>query len=198
MSHKEPGIEQQLLKELASAWANAPELRLMQLLVNVIEPKSSTSELFYVEDSQLLKRLQCLNENDGNFLALHEMTQRNCDEAHVSDATQRIVLNAFRQLADTLSFSDQSRAQLLDLTLAQYEHFLQSPAKHYATHHNTLLLFLRMGRNLDAISGADEGFMAHWFSTDNSGVSGVPSDLCCHISGLEKVVQYLDAMKSKC
>lgn len=202
MSQKESNISQQLLRELATAWTNAPELRLMQLLVNVVEPTSSVSELFHLEDSILLKRLQWLNDHDGDFCALHKLAPSDVEEGDISDAKRRLVLNAFKRLADTLLFSDQSRAQLLELTFAQYEQCIIAPekhyAKHYARHHNTFLLFLRMGQRLYAISGADEGFMRHWFSTENSALDGAPKTLCCDISGLESVVKYLDTMKNKC
>ena len=41
----------------AKVWAKYPDLRLTQLLVNVIKPSESCSEIYYVEDSKLVKLL---------------------------------------------------------------------------------------------------------------------------------------------
>jgi len=57
MSQVEQNIAKELLDTIEKAWAKYPELRLTQLLVNVIKPSESCDEIYYVEDSKLVELL---------------------------------------------------------------------------------------------------------------------------------------------
>jgi len=57
MSQVEPNSAKELLETIEKVWAKYPDLRLTQLLVNVIKPSESCSEIYYVEDSKLVKLL---------------------------------------------------------------------------------------------------------------------------------------------
>tara|TARA_R110001583_G_scaffold2296_17_gene17004 strand:+ start:5244 stop:6176 length:933 start_codon:yes stop_codon:yes gene_type:complete len=46
-----------MLKTIEKLWAKYPDLRLTQLLVNVIMPSESCPEIYYIEDSKLIKLL---------------------------------------------------------------------------------------------------------------------------------------------
>ena len=46
-----------ILETLEKAWSNEPDLRLSQLIVNLINPEEPCPEVFYFEDDQLLKAL---------------------------------------------------------------------------------------------------------------------------------------------
>ncbi len=59
-SQTAPESQVELLETIAKVWAKYPELRLTQLVVNAINPNSSSSEVFYVEDSELLNKLKQL------------------------------------------------------------------------------------------------------------------------------------------
>ncbi|MBA6414946.1 hypothetical protein H4J50_02850 [Colwellia sp. 6M3] len=64
MSQVEPNIAKELLETIEKAWAKYPDLRLTQLLVNVIKPSESCSEIYYVEDSKLVKLLNELTAEE--------------------------------------------------------------------------------------------------------------------------------------
>jgi len=59
-SQTAPESQVELLETIAKVWAKYPHLRLTQLVVNAANPKASSSELFYVEDSELLNKLKKL------------------------------------------------------------------------------------------------------------------------------------------
>jgi hypothetical protein len=47
-----------ILTELQARWLREPDLRLTQLLVNLIRPQTPCPEIFYFEDQKLLELLQ--------------------------------------------------------------------------------------------------------------------------------------------
>lgn len=57
MSQVEPDNAKEVLEAIEKAWAKYPDLRLTQLLVNVIKPSESCSEIYYTEDSKLIDLL---------------------------------------------------------------------------------------------------------------------------------------------
>jgi uncharacterized protein YihD (DUF1040 family) len=81
MSQVEPNSAKELLETIEKVWAKYPELRLTQLLVNVIKPSESCSEIYYTEDSKLIDLLNELvtdetevaevQANDIDLLMLH-------------------------------------------------------------------------------------------------------------------------------
>ena len=50
-------IHEIMLKTIENVWTKYPDLRLAQLLVNVIMPSESCPEIYYIEDSKLIKLL---------------------------------------------------------------------------------------------------------------------------------------------
>jgi len=65
MLQVEPKISKELLETIEKVWAKHPELRLTQLLVNVIKPSESCAEIYYVEDSKLIELLNELAAEDS-------------------------------------------------------------------------------------------------------------------------------------
>jgi len=63
MSEKEPNIEEEVLSTLLETWSKFPKLRLTQIIVNAIAPSKPCPEIFYVEDSQLIKKLKKYKNN---------------------------------------------------------------------------------------------------------------------------------------
>jgi uncharacterized protein YihD (DUF1040 family) len=57
MSEKEPFIEDDVIQAIKEAWAQNPDMRLTQLLINAIAPGDTCSELYSIEDSKLIKLL---------------------------------------------------------------------------------------------------------------------------------------------
>jgi hypothetical protein len=59
------------------------------------------------------------------------------------------------------------------------------------------LLFVRLFRSLDAVTGGDESRARAWFDSPNHHLGGVPADRIRTVEGLVDVVQYLDAIRGK-
>jgi len=57
-----PESKVKMLETLARTWTEYPDLRLTQLIVNAINPKSPCAEIFYVEDNVLLEKLKRLQD----------------------------------------------------------------------------------------------------------------------------------------
>lgn len=59
------------------------------------------------------------------------------------------------------------------------------------------LMFVRLFRSLDAMTGGDESKARAWFTSPNHHLGGVPADRVRTIEGLVDAVQYLDAFRGK-
>ena len=55
-----PESKIELFVTIVEVWTKYPDLRLSQLVVNAINPKSPCPEIFYIEDSQLLYKIKQL------------------------------------------------------------------------------------------------------------------------------------------
>ena len=77
MSQVEPDNAKEVLEAIEKAWAKYPDLRLTQLLVNVIKPSESCSEIYYTEDSKLIN---LLNELVTDETEVAEVSANDIDE----------------------------------------------------------------------------------------------------------------------
>ncbi|HHN74091.1 MAG TPA: DUF2384 domain-containing protein [Acidobacteria bacterium] len=59
------------------------------------------------------------------------------------------------------------------------------------------LLFLRLFRSLDTLTGGDATAARAWLHADNHHLGGVPAKLIESVTGLIDVVEYLDAMRGR-
>ncbi len=59
------------------------------------------------------------------------------------------------------------------------------------------VLVVRLFRSLDALVGGDERAARRWLEADNEHLGGVPVELIRTVTGLVRVVEYLDAMRGK-
>jgi hypothetical protein len=59
------------------------------------------------------------------------------------------------------------------------------------------LMFLRLFRALDSLSGGDEQTARAWLRNDNQGLGGVPAALIESISGMINVLGYLDGHRAR-
>jgi uncharacterized protein (DUF2384 family) len=58
------------------------------------------------------------------------------------------------------------------------------------------LLFVRLYRSLDAVTGGDESVAADWLANGNTALNGKPIDLIQTVSGLISVIAYLDSRRA--
>jgi transcriptional regulator with XRE-family HTH domain len=59
------------------------------------------------------------------------------------------------------------------------------------------LLFLRLYRSLDTLTGGDEAKARTWLHAMNDHLRGIPAERIRTIEGMVDVVQYLDAMRGR-
>jgi len=58
------------------------------------------------------------------------------------------------------------------------------------------VLFVRLYRSLDAITGGDDGVARAWLRNDNTALGGPPLALVQSVQGLVNVIAYLDARRA--
>jgi hypothetical protein len=109
-----------------------------------------------------------------------------------------VATKAAVRAADRLGISARALAAILGVSEATVSrmrsgvHALQPGQKPF----ELAILFTRMFRSLDAITGGDEAAAAAWMRGPNGGLGGIPLELIRSIPGLVHVVQYLDARRA--
>ncbi len=93
-----------------------------------------------------------------------------------------------RLLARTVGLSESSLSRL-----AQGAYRLEPDSKPF----ELALLFVRLFRGLDAMTGGDEAAARAWLRADNLALGARPIDLMQRISGLLDVIAYLDARRAR-
>jgi len=58
------------------------------------------------------------------------------------------------------------------------------------------VLFVRLYRSLDALTGGDDEVSAAWLANPNTALSGTPLELIQSVAGLTHVIGYLDARRA--
>jgi len=53
-----------VLEKIRRLWLHDPDIRLGQLLINLVEPKSPCPELFYLEEKELLRKLDAYSRKN--------------------------------------------------------------------------------------------------------------------------------------
>lgn len=101
-------------------------------------------------------------------------------------AADRLGLNG-RRLGAILGLSEASISRLKRQDLA-----LQPTDKAF----ELALLFIRLFRSLDAVTGGDEATARAWMLNHNTALDGVPADKILTISGLIDALAYLDARRA--
>lgn len=59
------------------------------------------------------------------------------------------------------------------------------------------MLFIRCYRSLYALVGGRNEDMQHWMHTENFHIGGIPAEQVKSVTGLTRVVEYLDAIRAK-
>jgi hypothetical protein len=123
--------------------------------------------------------------------AQHHHLQRTAEEdivvsKAVTRAAERLGVNG-RTLGTVLGLSEASVSRLkrLDLTLARGDKSFE-----------LALLFIRLFRSLDAITGGDEAVAKAWLRSSNTALGGIPAEKILSIAGLTDVLAYLDARRA--
>ena len=59
------------------------------------------------------------------------------------------------------------------------------------------LMFIRCYRGLFVLVGGENTDMQHWMHTENKHLGGIPAEQIKTVSGLNRVLEYIDAMRGK-
>lgn len=116
-----------------------------------------------------------------------------------SASTQSAVLTkALLRAAERLGVNAQTLAAVIGLSPATLTRMkkgdfaLEAGTKPF----ELALLFVRLFRALDAITGGEEAVARAWLTNPNTGLDGTPSEKIKTISGLVDVIAYLDARRA--
>ena len=110
-----------------------------------------------------------------------------------------VVTKAAMRAAERLEISNRALARVLGLSEATVSRMgsgtytLKPGDKPF----ELALMFLRLFRSLDALSGGDEQTARAWLRNENLALGGVPLALVESLAGMVTVVGYLDAHRAR-
>lgn len=117
-------------------------------------------------------------------------------QAAVADSA--LVAKATIRAAERLSIRSKALARIIGVSEATVSRMKQGgyPLEPHQKPFELAVLFMRLFRSLDAMTGGDEQVAAAWLANDNTALSGKPIELIQTVSGLANVIQYLDARRA--
>lgn len=124
------------------------------------------------------------------------MASRPQSQTAVSDAS--VITKATVRAAERFNIKSKTLARIIGVSEATVSRMRQGeyPLEPQQKPFELAVLFLRLFRSLDAMTGGDEKVAAAWLMNDNTALNGKPIDLIQTISGLGHVIQYLDARRA--
>lgn len=120
------------------------------------------------------------------------------EEKSPSPSPDSVVTRALVAAAERMDISGRALASVLGLSEASVSRLkrgelLLSPKEKAF---ELALLFIRLFRSLDAITGGDEAVARAWLRNENTALGGVPQQKIATITGLTDVLAYLDARRA--
>jgi hypothetical protein len=115
-----------------------------------------------------------------------------------SDAAQRTLTRAVLNAADLLAVPQSELSTILGVSpatisrMASNRYLLQRDRKEW----QLALLFVRLFRSLDSITGGRDELSRAWLRSHNHALAAVPAGLLGEIESFVRVVQYLDASRA--
>ena len=115
-----------------------------------------------------------------------------------SDAAQQTLTRAVLRAADLLDVPQSELATILGLSaatvsrMASQRYVLQIDRKEW----QLALLFVRLFRSLDSITGGRDDLSRAWLRGHNHALAAPPASLLSDIESFVRVVQYLDASRA--
>jgi uncharacterized protein (DUF2384 family) len=115
-----------------------------------------------------------------------------------SSSDSRLIAKSVVRAAEKLEISNRVLARIIGVSdatvsrLKKGEYPLESSQKPF----QLAVLFIRLYRSLDALTGGDDEVSAKWLSNPNKAFSGAPIELIQSVSGLMNVINYLDARRA--
>lgn len=111
---------------------------------------------------------------------------------------QETVSRAMLRAADLLGLSAREMAGIVGLseaTLSRLKHG-RGTSSLSGKAYELSLLFIRLYRSLDAITGGDDAVSRRWLRAENIALGGIPAERIRTIDGLAHVLAYLDARRA--
>jgi transcriptional regulator with XRE-family HTH domain len=111
---------------------------------------------------------------------------------------QATVYKALLRAAELLGLSARELSSVIGLseaTLSRLKHG-QGMSSLSGKAYELALLFIRLYRSLDAITGGDDAVSRRWLRAENTALGGVPAERIRSIDGLAHVLAYLDARRA--
>ena len=116
--------------------------------------------------------------------------------SHRTPEPDQVLSKAVLRAADRLEVSAKDLAGVLGVSPASLSRLRgQRTIDPESKEGELALLFLRAFRSLDALLGGDRDQCRAWLHSYNDHLAGAPAELLRSVSGLVRVVEYLDAMR---
>ena len=109
-----------------------------------------------------------------------------------------LIAKALVRAAEKLQVSNKALARIIGVSEATVsrmkkgEYPLESGQKPF----QLAVLFVRLYRSLDALTGGDDEVSAKWLANPNTALDSTPIELVQSVSGLVNVISYLDARRA--
>ena len=119
-------------------------------------------------------------------------------QTHVAVSDSALMTKATVRAAERLSIKSKVLARIIGVSEATVSRMRQGehPLEPHQKPFELAVLFVRLFRSLDAMTGGDEQVAAAWLVNENMALSGKPIELIQTVSGLANVIQYLDARRA--
>lgn len=126
------------------------------------------------------------------------MTEAPETHARVAQPDSVLVTKATIRAAERLSVRSKTLARIIGVSEATVSRMRQGgyPLEPHQKPFELAVLFVRLFRSLDAMTGGDEQVATAWLTNDNTALSGKPIELIQTVAGLANVIQYLDARRA--
>ena len=111
---------------------------------------------------------------------------------------QATVAKALLRASALLGLSAKELSAVVGASEATLSRLKNAPAaaRLSAKAYELALLFIRLYRSLDAITGGDEEAARKWLRAENRALGGIPAERIRTIGGLTHVLAYLDARRA--
>ena len=109
-----------------------------------------------------------------------------------------LVAQAALRAASLLDITDRDLARILGVSPATISRMRKGgyPLDVSQKPFELAVLFVRLYRSLDALAGGDDDVARRWIANHNTALDSAPIKLIQTVSGLIKVIEYLDARRA--
>ena len=115
-----------------------------------------------------------------------------------SNSDLRLIAKSVVRAAEKLEVSNRVLARIIGVSDASVSRMKKGdyPLEAGQKPFQLAVLFIRLYRSLDALTGGDDEVSAKWLSNPNTALNGAPIALIQSVSGLMNVINYLDARRA--